>query len=172
MAQEFSYRSRGRKSRKAKTLPQNSRLGWDIEKGATPILAFSGTMNSKGFQKIMKFGFLPFVYMNYPSYHRLYMDNDPKHISRSTARFYSRYQINHYQAPAQSPDLNPIEMVWNDLKFYLCTIYKPANKDDMIEGILKFWRDFVTIDYCNKKIDHIERVMKRVVALRGQASGL
>ena len=30
----------------------------------------------------------------------------------------------------------------------------------------------MTIDYCNSKIDHIERVLTRIVALTGQSTGL
>lgn len=139
--------------------------------GSTPIVIFTGKMNSKGFQKIMKIGFLPFIYRYYPFGHRLYMDNDPKHVSYSTRRFFDRHQINRLQSPAQSPDLNPIEMVWNDLKYFLCTYYKPTSKSDLIEGICRFWK-YTNVDYCNKKIDHIFNVMRKVIALNGRASGL
>ena len=59
----------------------------------TPVIAFSGSMDSKGFQKITKVGFCPFVgaicWRRFPSGHRLYIDNDPKHKIRSTLRFLS-----------------------------------------------------------------------------------
>ena len=51
--------------------------------------------------------------------------------------------------------MNPIELVWNDLKYYLAHTFKPRNERQLIAGILKFWREKVTIDYCNKKIDHL-----------------
>ena len=81
----------------------------------------------------MKLGFLPFVYYNFPLGHRLYMDNESKHVSRSSKRFLARRGITHFQSPAQSPDLNPIEMVWHDLKYYLFTYYKPKTKADLKE---------------------------------------
>ena len=46
------------------------------------------------------------------------MDNDPKHTSVSTRCFLRRNGINWFETPAQSPDFNCIEMVWNDLKHY------------------------------------------------------
>ena len=141
-------------------------------RGATPIICFFGKMNSRRFQNIMKIGFLPFVMKSYPFGHRLYMDNDPKHTSASTSRFFYRYGITHFKTPAQSPDLNPIEMVWNDLKYFLCTHYKPRTKSDLIKGITTFWKKKVTAEYCNSKINHLPRVMRSIVALKGKPSGL
>ena len=35
--------------------------------------------------------------------------------------------VNLGMQPAQSPDFNPIELVWNDLKFYFRNNIKPNN---------------------------------------------
>ena len=43
--------------------------------------------------------------------------------------------------PADSPDLNLIEMVWNDLKYFLCTELQPKTKIEPINSIRKFWND-------------------------------
>ena len=47
------------------------------------------------------------------------MNNDPKHTRRSTKNFMILNNINHFPSPPESPDLMPIEMVWNGLNFYL-----------------------------------------------------
>ena len=39
----------------------------------------------------------------------------------------------------KSPDLNPIENVWHELKLYLESKVKPQTKDELIAGIQKFW---------------------------------
>jgi hypothetical protein len=62
-------------------------------------------------------------------------------------------------------------MVWNDLKFYLCSKVKPFNKKELVKGIKDFWSN-ITIEYCNRKIDHIQRVLKKVVLLQGRPTGL
>jgi hypothetical protein len=68
-------------------------------------------------------------------------------------------------------DINPIEQVWNDLKYFLSHNYKPNSKIELINGIKYFWANFVTLDYCNSKIDHINRILKKIIALKGTASG-
>ena len=41
--------------------------------------------------------------------------------------------------PPESPDLNPIENLWHELKDYLRGVIKPKNKQELIDGILTFW---------------------------------
>ena len=98
--------------------------------------------------------FIPFVNNNerLRIHHSLHMDNAPAHTSVYTREYFDANNINHVESPLQSPDINPIELVWHDLKSYLSETIKPNNHRELCSGIKKFWNEIVTIDYCNKKL--------------------
>ena len=102
--------------------------------GPTKLLMFNGLMDAPAFETLMREFFIPFVNEKMPTFHIQHMDNCPSHTATETNIFILDNNINHKKAPAQSPDLNPIELVWNDLKAYLCTVCKPNNMDELIAG--------------------------------------
>ena len=88
-------------------------------------------------------------------YYRFMQGNDPKHTSRRAQAFFEEENINWWRTPPESPDLNPIEDLWHELKFYLESKVKPCNKQELVDGIKKFWERKVTPEKCAKYIDHV-----------------
>ena len=59
---------------------------------------------------------VPFIQTVYPHNHRFMQDNDPKHTSRRAQAFFTDKGINWWRTPPESPDANPIENLWHELK--------------------------------------------------------
>ena len=124
------------------------------------------------FCQILQQTLLPFLEEKFPSpnSHRLMQDNDPKHCSRYAQRFYEEVGITWWRSPPESPDLNPIENVWHELKDHFRGVVKPRSKQELIDGILAFWE---TVDEhkCHKYIGHLKKVIPRVIEYNGNATG-
>ena len=56
--------------------------------------------------------------------------------------------VHWWKTPAESPDANPIENRWNDLKEYMRREVKPHNKDKLVNGIAEFCK---TVDQAKCK---------------------
>ena len=69
-----------------------------------------------------------------------------------------------------SPDLNPIENVWDELKEYIRGEVKPTRNEELIEGIKKFWSG-VYVAKCMKYIRHLRKVITKVIEVNGAPTG-
>jgi hypothetical protein len=66
-----------------------------------------------------------------------------------------------------------IELVWNDLKFHLSHRCRCTTKDKLLREIKKWWSSKMNdLVFCNSKFDHLYRVVDRVIAMTGRATGL
>ena len=138
--------------------------------GATKICIFEGIMAADLYCEILESHLLPFINVHLPD-HRFMQDNDPKHTSRAAKTFFEENGINWWPTPPESPDLNPIENLWHELKYYLETKVKPRSKQELIDGIKKFWRKKVDAKKCARYIDHVlYKAIPAVVELRGAAT--
>ena len=97
---------------------------------------------------------LTFVREVFTSNHRFMQDNDPKHTSGYAQQFLEDHDINWWKTPAESPDLNPIENLWHELKEFIRRETKPKTKEELVTGIINFW-DTVTVEKCTKYINHL-----------------
>ena len=73
-----------------------------------------------------------------PDIKRFQQDNDPKHTSIKAKSFMEEKNINQWKTPPESPDLNPIEKVWAQLKEHLCHPVKPLTQKELVKGIETF----------------------------------
>ena len=142
------------------------------KKGATRVCIFEGIMAAPLYCSILEKTLLPFLQEKFPSpaTHRFMQDNDPKHTSRLAQDFFASSGINWWRTPPESPDMNPIENLWHELKEYMRREVKPRNKLELVQGIIRFWR---TVDEhkCCRYINHLKKVLPKVIEVHGEPTG-
>lgn len=140
--------------------------------GATTLAFFDGKirMDSRFYCKIIRDFYLPFknkwTERNHTTCY-LQQDNDPKHRSKYTTAWFQENNVPVIWWPSESPDLNPIETLWHQLKEFLRGVAKPTNKAELINGVRQFWKSRLTIDQCKRYCEHIYNVAPLVVAASG-----
>lgn len=94
-------------------------------------------------------------------------DNDPKHTSKRATQTLKELSLEVLKWPAQSPDLNPIEHLWDALK------RKLADYPTQPTGILELWDrvqnawDSIEVETCTNLIDSMPRRIEAVLKARG-----
>ena len=137
-----------------------------------PICIFEGKMDAPLYCESLRRTLLPFLQSQFPepNSHCFIQDNDPKHYSRTAQKFYDQVGINWWRTPPESPDINPIENLWHELKEHVRREIKPRTKQELLDGISTFW---TTVDAhkCSKYIGHLRKVIPKVIEMGGEATG-
>ncbi|KAG2465365.1 TCB1 transposase, partial [Polypterus senegalus] len=142
---------------------------WASFAASGPVrLAFiDETMNSELYQRILKENVRTSVHeLNLKRRWVMQQDNDPKHTSRSTKEWPQKNKFNVLEWPSQSPDLNPIEMLWKDLKRAV-HVRKPTNIPELKLFCTEEW-DKIPPRRC---AGTIKSYRKRLVAVIGAKGG-
>ncbi|KAG8843994.1 hypothetical protein FRC20_003666 [Serendipita sp. 405] len=94
-------------------------------------------------------------------------DGDPKHTSATARNWFEDNQINVLKWPAQSPDLNPIEHLWDHLKRRLNSYENhPTSIHELEHRIKKEWNS-IDPEVCQKLIASIPERLEAVIRAKG-----
>lgn len=132
--------------------------------GGVYFLDKNVTMNQNLYINVLNNHMLPF-YEGHNSAMFLH-DGAPCHRARSVKEWLALHNIEMVEWPGHSPDLNPIENVWNDMKRKM--IKMPIlSVDALTENIRNLW---TTMDraYLTKLSDSMPKRIKAVLKVKGE----
>ncbi len=95
-------------------------------------------------------------------------DDDPKHTTKATKEWLKKKHIKVLEWPSQSPDLNPIENLWRELKVQVAK-HQPQNLNDL-ERIYKEEWDKIPPEMCANLVANYKKRLTSVIANKGFAT--
>jgi transposase len=94
-------------------------------------------------------------------------DNARPHKSKVAKKFHTENDLRILSWPAQSPDLNPIENLWADIKKSIRDRKKPpSNIAELDRYVKKAWRD-VPIHTIENLVDSMPQRIQAVIEAKG-----
>lgn len=112
---------------------------------------------------------LPFSEENLPLRWHFQQDNNPKHTAGLVKDWFREKQVSVVPWPSQSPDLNPIENLWNELKRKLGGQYF-TNGNQLWEAVQREWYS-IPQQTCQKLKESMPRRLQKVLDNNGGYSG-
>ncbi|VDM79548.1 unnamed protein product [Strongylus vulgaris] len=145
------------------------------ERGTTQLAILGGNcrINSEIYCRILEKCYIPFLQKAHNGFGRLVQDNAPAHKSLNK---FEEWDIETLDWPAESPDLNPIELVRGNMKnfiqlllisIHLSMKQRIRNHDDLKVAIVSYWKT-ITPETCKKYISGVRRKMKGVIEQGGR----
>ena len=118
--------------------------------GMGPLYKIDGIMDRFEYKNILQTQMLPYVEEHMPLLFTFQHDNDPKHASKLVTKFLEE-MVPVMTWPSQSPDLNPIENLWEILERQIRT-KNYSNRQELFEALAEKWQ--------NMELTIIERLLE------------
>jgi len=93
-------------------------------------------------------------------------DGAPAHTANKVKEWFRNQKINVLEWPGNSPDLNPIENLWELLKRKLAAKC-PKNMQDVIFWLKYIWCREITPELCARLVNSMPRRLRTVLSKKG-----
>lgn len=133
--------------------------------GVGPLHQVEGIMDGPKYVEIIKDVMLPHATKQMHKKWIFQQDNDPKHTSKVAKNFFRSKKIRILEWPSQSPDLNPIEHLWDVLDRSVRK-QKNTNKANFFANLKQCWEK-IGLETLIKLVDSMPRRCKAVIYAKG-----
>lgn len=136
--------------------------------GVGPLVKINGIMDATKYCEILGDNMLPHLLEKMAPNSIFQHDNDPKHSSRLVRKYLSDHDVQVLDWPSQSPDLNPIENLWEILDREVRK-KNPSNLTEL-EQILKSEWEKIPLDITTSLVDSMPSRLQAVIENKGYAT--
>lgn len=135
-----------------------------------PLVILRGSQNASDYLNVLEEQVRPFMQQYPPSGHGYYQDdNAPIHRARVVTEWFASNQttLRHLSWPAQSPDLNPIEHIWDVLERRIRRLsVQPSSLGHLETLLLEEWNR-ITPHIFQYLVESIPRRINAVLSAKG-----
>lgn len=136
--------------------------------GVGPLFHVDSIMDKFVYRDILATQMLPFARKKMPRGWTFQQDNDPKHSSKLVKDWFAAKKVRVLEWPSQSPDLNPIEHLW-DVLGRRVGAEKHSSKADLMAHLQREWRA-IPKSTIERLIESMPRRCAAVIAAKGYST--
>lgn len=136
--------------------------------GVGPLHLIEGIMKTQEYKSILSDVMLPYAEEEMPLRWSFQQDNDPKHTARATKQWFTDQKVTVMEWPPQSPDLNPIENLWDIVDRHIDR-QEVRNKHQLFEQAKRAW-DAIPLETIHNLIESMPRRCQAVIDSKGFAT--
>ena len=141
-------------------------MGWN---GVGKLIEVLGKMDAEQYCQILEDGVTEsFEMLELAEGEQIFQqDNDPKHTSKQAEKWFEENEIIVMAWPAQSPDLSPIEHLWEHLKRVLKSYPEaPKGVHELWDRVAAEWGE-ISAETCQKLIESMPRRVAAGIKAKG-----
>lgn len=153
---------------KIKHPPKTNVWGCFSASGTGKLYPITGNLDTKGYIEILQTQMIPSANALFPEGDFLLQsDNDPKHTSELAHEFLEKKGIELLPWPSYSPDLNPIENLWQMVEQQTKS-RKPSSIPKLITLLQKAWAE-IPVEHLENLVKSMPKRCAAVIANNGYA---
>jgi transposase len=135
-----------------------------------PLILVDGNINAAKYIQILDEHLLPYLQELGIENYIFQDDNAPCHTAKSTVKWKESKLIDSLEWPSQSPDLNPIEHLWDELERRIRRDkVKPKNKAELFAALEREWGR-IHSNVIDNLVNSMPRRVKAVLDAKGGAT--